>query len=197
MACLFPFVERLVLFADTAAFASVPVVSILSSGYVLPHPTRVSFSASGISYLFDPFSEADHYGSAEILFGKFRQSRRVASLGSEPQPSLPLCATKWCIFRASPHPFTRRLVEEAVQERITRTLGDGIDILQIHWQNYNDPGYLSVFRHLVSIKHEGRLRIGALGLVNFDTRRVDEICENVGAGEIISNQVQVCASYVW
>ncbi|KAF9511499.1 hypothetical protein BS47DRAFT_1373008 [Hydnum rufescens UP504] len=130
---------------------------------------------------------ADHYGSAEILFGKFRQS---LAQNQPPLPTLPLCATKWCIFRALPVPYTRKIVEEAVRERMARTLSDSIDILQIHWQAYDDPSYLAVFRHLVDIKRQGQLPIGALGLVNFDTRRVDEICTTVGTGEIVSNQVQ-------
>jgi len=67
---------------------------------------------------------------------------------------------------------------------------DHLDLLQVHWQDYDDLTYVDTLQHLVDIKREGNLRIDALGLVNFDARRVDEICEFLGEGEIVTNQVQ-------
>ena len=158
---------------------------------------------------------ADHYGSAEILFGQFRQAalcpnnRSLASdeLPSSPPntppvlsslpwpsstlPSRPLCATKWCVFRKPQLAFNRARVEDAVRERMRRTMGDTIDLFQVHWQQYDDLDYLNVFQHLIDIKRDGQLKIRALGLVNFDSRRVDEICQAIGPGELVTNQVQV------
>jgi diketogulonate reductase-like aldo/keto reductase len=37
----------------------------------------------------------------------------------------------------------------------------------------------------------GKDLISAVGLVNFDTIRTDEICTHLGPGAIFSNQVQV------
>lgn len=71
-------------------------------------------------------------------------------------------------------------------------ISDGIDILQIHWQDYSLPRvYLDVFRNLLELRRTRRLRLDVIGLVNFDTKRVNEICEAMGPGEILTNQVQV------
>ncbi|KAI0790644.1 Aldo/keto reductase [Abortiporus biennis] len=121
---------------------------------------------------------ADHYGSSEILFGQFRQSL--------PSPRDVYGATKWCVFRTT-NP-TRAVVEAAVQERLDRMQSDSVDLLQFHWQDYSDSGYLTALRHLQDLRREGK--IGALGLCNFDSVRMDEICEELGPGEIVSNQVQ-------
>ena len=75
---------------------------------------------------------------------------------------------------------------------MSRMLSDGIDILQLHWQDYDDLGYMDVIQHLLDIKRDGKLRVDELGLVNFDSRRVDEICETFGPRALVTNQVQVC-----
>jgi aryl-alcohol dehydrogenase-like predicted oxidoreductase len=110
---------------------------------------------------------------------------------------VPICADKWCIFRNPSPPLTLQTIEEAVRERMQRTgIVDGIDILQIHWQDYSQPQtYLDLFRQLLELRGSRgaprRLRIDVLGLVNFDSRRVNEICESMGPGEISTNQIQV------
>ena len=60
---------------------------------------------------------------------------------------------------------------------------------QFHWQNYNDDGYLTALHHLRDLQCEGK--ISAIGLCNFDSARTDEICQDLGPGIIVSNQVQV------
>lgn len=75
---------------------------------------------------------------------------------------------------------------------MSRMLSDRIDILQLHWQDYGDLAYIDVIQHLLDIKRDGKLRIDELGLVNFDSRMVDEICETFGPGALVTNQVQVC-----
>jgi hypothetical protein len=182
---------------------------------------------------------ADHYGSAEIIFGQFRQAciaGLVPTTTSRTPPALPiadgdrslsnqeeqsveangapdtgnghscgpimaaavpLCADKWCLFRNPSPPLTLQTTEEAVRERMLRTgIADGIDILQVHWHDYSRPqAYLDVFRQLLELRGSRgasrRLRIDVLGLCNFDSKRVNEICEVMGPGEILTNQVQV------
>ncbi|TDL19795.1 Aldo/keto reductase [Rickenella mellea] len=127
---------------------------------------------------FSAFDMADHYGSAEILFGQFRESL--------PSPNLVIGATKWCVFgRINP---TRAVAEAAVNERLDRMRSRSVDLLQFHWQDYSDGGYLVALRHLQDIQAQGR--ISAIGLCNFDTIRTDEICTQLGPGAIVSNQVQ-------
>ncbi|EGN92064.1 hypothetical protein SERLA73DRAFT_191639 [Serpula lacrymans var. lacrymans S7.3] len=121
---------------------------------------------------------ADHYGSAEILFGQFR-----ASL---PAPEGVIGATKWCVFR--PTVPSRAIVESAVRERMQRMRSTSVDLLQFHWQDYSDKAYLTALQILQDLQHEGL--ISAVGLCNFDAIRTDEICTQLGPGFIVSNQVQ-------
>ncbi|KAJ6600165.1 NADP-dependent oxidoreductase domain-containing protein [Mycena sp. CBHHK59/15] len=122
---------------------------------------------------------ADHYGSAEIIFGQFRNS--------VPAPAGKIVgATKWCVFKTTTP--TRSVVEAAVRERMTRMQTDQVDLLQFHWQDYSDKGYLTALSHLDDLRSDGL--ISAIGLCNFDAIRTDEICTQLGAGVVVSNQVQ-------
>ncbi|KIK65423.1 hypothetical protein GYMLUDRAFT_978513 [Collybiopsis luxurians FD-317 M1] len=121
---------------------------------------------------------ADHYGSAEIIFGKFRRSLPAN------QPLFG--ATKWCIFKDIEP--TRETVQDAIKERMERIQTDHIDLLQFHWQNYSNKGYLTALEILLDLKTNGW--ISELGLCNFDSIRTDEICTQLGPGAISSNQIQ-------
>ncbi|KAJ7625923.1 NADP-dependent oxidoreductase domain-containing protein [Roridomyces roridus] len=127
---------------------------------------------------FTAFDMADHYGSAEIIFGQFRRTL--------PSPGSVLGATKWCAFK--PVTPSRAVVEAAVRERMHRMQTDRVDLLQFHWQDYADKGYLTALEVLNDLRTEGL--ITAIGLCNFDTIRTDEICTQLGRGVIVSNQVQ-------
>lgn len=126
---------------------------------------------------YTAFDMADHYGSAEILFGQFRESL--------PPSQNVIGATKWCVFKQTDP--SRGVVESAVRERMTRMRTQRIDLLQFHWQNYSDKGYMKALRHLQDLQQEGL--ITTLGLCNFDTIRTDEICTQLGPGSIVTNQV--------
>jgi aryl-alcohol dehydrogenase-like predicted oxidoreductase len=60
---------------------------------------------------------ADHYGDAEVIFGKFRSSL--------PNPDDIFCATKWCIFQ--PTTITKEVVTADIDQRVKRTTG--VDLL--------------------------------------------------------------------
>jgi len=127
---------------------------------------------------YTAFDMADHYGCAEILFGQFQRS--------SPTIENIVGATKWCVFR--PVDPTRAVVEAAVAERMKRMQTNRVDLLQFHWNDYSDKGYLTALQHLHDLQDEGK--IAAVGLVNFDAIRTDEICTQLGPGFIVSNQVQ-------
>ncbi|KAI0319410.1 Aldo/keto reductase [Amylostereum chailletii] len=120
---------------------------------------------------------ADHYGSAELLFGQLRET--------EP-PNTVVGTTKWCVFKQTEP--TREVVEAAIRERNTRMRSTRVDLLQFHWQDYSDKGYLTAARHLRDLQREGV--IANIGLCNFDTVRTDEICTELGPDVIVTNQVQ-------
>lgn len=52
---------------------------------------------------------------------------------------------------------------------------------------------MTCLRYLQDIQRDGHIK--ALGLVNFDAVRTDEICTQLGPGSIVSNQVQVCLNF--
>ncbi|OHF01956.1 aldo/keto reductase [Colletotrichum orchidophilum] len=119
------------------------------------------------------FDMADHYGDAEIIFGRFRSSY--------PFRDSTFAATKYCVFNAMT--VTRAVVQANVAERCRRLQTDKIDLLQFHWQFYEDPQYVDALRFL-----EEDPRVKTLGLCNFDTEHL-EVAINQGV-KIHSNQVQ-------
>ncbi|KXT00854.1 hypothetical protein AC578_962 [Pseudocercospora eumusae] len=122
---------------------------------------------------FTAFDMADHYGDAEVIFGKFRASCS--------RPEAVFGATKWCIF--TPTQVTSELVQANISERCERMSSDHVDLLQFHWQFYDDPQYIKALKLLRADK-----RVHKLGLCNFDTQHMAEIAE---AGvKIHTNQVQ-------
>ncbi|KAJ7652358.1 NADP-dependent oxidoreductase domain-containing protein [Mycena polygramma] len=127
---------------------------------------------------FTAFDMADHYGSAEIIFGQFRKSLS--------NPNQVVGATKWCVFK--PTNPSRAVVEAAVRERLARMQTQHVDLLQFHWQDYSDTGYLTSLEIMNDLREEGL--ISAIGLCNFDAIHTDEICTQLGPGVIVSNQVQ-------
>lgn len=126
---------------------------------------------------YNAFDMADHYGSAEILFGQFRETL--------PESERVIGATKWCVFRQVEP--SRSVAEAVVRERMKRMRTTSVDLLQFHWQDYSDKGYLTALQVLQDLQHEGL--ISAVGLCNFDAVRTDEICTQLGPGFIVSNQV--------
>ena len=59
------------------------------------------------------------------------------------------------------------IVRTAVEERLARLGVPKIDVLQLHWWQYENPGYLDAMAELHELRREGL--IGHLGLTNFDT----------------------------
>ncbi|HEV7996884.1 MAG TPA: aldo/keto reductase [Stellaceae bacterium] len=130
---------------------------------------------------FTTWDLADHYGPAEDLVGAFR--RRLAAARGADSLSEIQAFTKWVPY---PGPMTRRAVEDAVDTSRRRMGVDRLDLLQFHWWDYADAGYLNALEHLADLREEGKIR--HLGLTNFDTERLGLIA---GRGvAIVSNQVQ-------
>jgi aryl-alcohol dehydrogenase-like predicted oxidoreductase/enamine deaminase RidA (YjgF/YER057c/UK114 family) len=124
---------------------------------------------------FDTFDMADHYGSAELLAGRFR-----AGWSASKRP--PVLMTKWV---PEPGPMTADVVRRGVEERLTRLGVSTIDVLQFHWWTFEHPGYLDALTELARLRQEGLIR--HIGLTNFDT---DHLRLVVSHGiPIASNQV--------
>ncbi len=63
---------------------------------------------------------------------------------------------------------------------------DCLDLLQFHWWDYGDAGYLDALKHLADLRDEGQIR--HLALTNFDTERLRVIADH--GIDVVSNQVQ-------
>ncbi|MEM7423798.1 MAG: aldo/keto reductase, partial [Pseudomonadota bacterium] len=130
---------------------------------------------------FDTFDMADHYGSAEIVAGMAHRALRDA--GERP----PVILTKWC---PEPGNMDAGTVRQGVETALERLGLPSIDIMQLHWWQYEHPGYLTALGHLMDLREEGL--IGAIGLTNFDAAHLDLI---VRSGiEIATNQI--CCSLI-
>ncbi|MFQ5524967.1 MAG: aldo/keto reductase [Thermoanaerobaculia bacterium] len=121
------------------------------------------------------FDMADHYGSAEVIAGIFRE--RYAGAADSVQ-----LLTKWV---PKPGPVTRDEVREAVERALERLRTDRLDLLQFHAWSYSDPSYLDCLFHLQELRAEGLIR--HLGLTNFDTAHLRLVIES--GIEVVSNQV--------
>ncbi len=130
---------------------------------------------------FDSFDMADHYGSAEVIAGRFL----AGVAGGEfrlPSGARPVAMTKWC---PEPGAMTPEVVRAGIERSRTRLGVATIDLLQLHWWRFEHPGYLDAMRALEALRAEGLIR--HLGVTNVDT---DHLRVLVRQGvPVVSNQV--------
>lgn len=127
------------------------------------------------------FDMADHYGPAEDLYGIF-----INRVRRERPPELLAeirGLTKWV---PPPVKMTRSFVEDNINRSRKRMDVSCLDMLQFHWWDYSNPGYLDALKHLTDLKDEGKIK--TVALTNFDTERLRIILEN--EIPVVSNQVQ-------
>ena len=134
-------------------------------------------SAAMAPYLeagFTTFDMADHYGSAEVIAGRFQ---RRHPRGAEAQ-----LLTTW---GPEPGSITLEDVRAAVQRSLDRMGVERIDLLQFHAWSYANPAWLDCLFWLQDLREEGL--IGHLGLTNFDTAHLRIV---VSSGiDVVSNQI--------
>ncbi|KAM7271434.1 hypothetical protein ACFE04_030648 [Oxalis oulophora] len=140
----------------------------------------LSYADSGLN-TFDMADICNEHGPAEDLYGIFinRVRRERPPEYLEKVRGL----TKWV---PPPVKMTRSFVENAVNVSRKRMDVASLDMLQFHWWDYSNPGYLDALKHLTDLKEEGKIR--TIALTNFDTERLQIILEN--GIPIVSNQVQ-------
>ncbi|KPM42657.1 hypothetical protein AK830_g3887 [Neonectria ditissima] len=111
---------------------------------------------------FTAFDMADHYGDAEVVFGRF--------WASYPHRDALLTATKYCVFH--PMDVTREAVRDNVSERCQRLQQGKVNLLQFHWQFYENPQYIDALRYLAEDQ-----RVEMIGLCNFDTKHLQRVLD--------------------
>jgi aryl-alcohol dehydrogenase-like predicted oxidoreductase/enamine deaminase RidA (YjgF/YER057c/UK114 family) len=127
-----------------------------------------SYVAAGLT----TFDMADHYGTAELVAGRYR-----AMHGGDVQ-----LLTKWV---PKPGRVAKADARAAVERALTRLGSETIDLLQYHAWNYADPSWLETLFYLQELKHEGLIR--HLGLTNVDAIHLQMV---LASGiDVVSNQV--------
>ncbi|KAJ5794735.1 hypothetical protein N7457_001334 [Penicillium paradoxum] len=167
--------------SETFEMGDIQLPRIFSGLWQLSSPAWGSAPRSKIMQQFSKhvesgltaFDMADHYGDAEILFGKYRSSSNYSDLL--------FAATKYCVFHNVK--VSADVIRAQVDERCQRLRTDKIDMLQFHWHFYNDPQYIDALKYL---QQDGRIKY--LGLCNFDTVHMQEVIES--GVKIFTNQVQ-------
>lgn len=127
------------------------------------------------------FDCADIYSGVEALIGQWLMRRRARSAAVPVQVH-----TKYVpdLDRLATH--SRTDVVGGIDRSLSRLRVDCLDLVQLHWWDYDVPGYVNAAAWLDEQRRAGKIR--HIGLTNFDRRRVAEI---VSAGiPIVSHQVQ-------
>jgi len=123
------------------------------------------------------FDMADHYGSAELISGRF----------AEVSPGKAEFLTKWV---PEPGPYIRGAARKAVHRALRRMGRRSIHLLQYHAWKYDDPIWLDHMFELAELREEGLIR--HLGVTNFDSAHLRMLLET---GVPISTN-QVCYSLI-
>ena len=127
------------------------------------------------------FDCADIYTGVEALIGEWLKRRGARGAGVPVQVH-----TKYVpdLDRLPTH--SRADVVRGIDRSLARLGVDRLDLVQLHWWDYDAAGYVDAAGWLDDQRRAGKIR--HIGLTNFDQRRLSEI---VAAGiPVVSHQVQ-------
>ena len=125
------------------------------------------------------FDCADHYIGVEALIGRFR--REHPNLATQLQVHTK-CVPDYDRLTT----WDRAYLTEIIDRSLERLGVDQLDLVQFHWWNLAQPGYVEALGILSDLRREGK--IAHLGLTNFNTAVTREILD---AGiPLVSTQVQ-------
>ena len=125
------------------------------------------------------FDCADIYTGVEELIGRWLRTRSAAAAAVQVH-------TKYVpdLDRLSTH--SRADVVRGIDRSLQRLGVDALDLVQLHWWDYDAPGYVDAALWLNELRAAGKIR--HVGLTNFDRQRLAEIAD---AGvPVVSHQVQ-------
>ena len=136
------------------------------------------FVAAGVT-TFDTGPEACGYGPSELVIGEALRKGFVRR--DEVQLFTKMC----CVGREQSN-MTSDWVNQKLDLPKRRLGVDTLDLVQMYWNDYGQKHYVDAALFLTEAKHAGT--IGAVGLTNFDTKRMAEMID--AGAEISSNQIQ-------
>ena len=124
---------------------------------------------------FDTFDCADIYTGVEEILGRLRRARPAIRVHTKLVPDLSELPS-----------LRRRDVEAAIDRSLQRLDAPQLDLVQLHWWDFDIPGYVEVAGWLAELQAAGKIRL--VGLTNFDVPRLLEV---IRAGvSIATHQVQ-------
>lgn len=125
------------------------------------------------------FDCADIYTGVEALIGEWRSTRPERASAVQVH-------TKYVPDRDRLPTHSRADVERGIERSLQRLRADALDVVQLHWWDYDVPGFVDAALWLNDLRTAGKIR--HIGLTNFDQQRLAEI---VAAGvPVVSHQVQ-------
>ena len=133
------------------------------------------------------FDCADIYTGVETLIGRFLQANQRPIRSGELSPVQ--IHTK-CVPDLDALASLREGSITAIVDRSLRRLGvERLDLVQLHWWNFEIPGYIDAAGWLEKLVRVGKVR--HVGVTNFDAAHLREILDT--GISITSNQVQYSA----
>jgi len=131
---------------------------------------------------FTTFDCADIYLGVEELVGSLVRDLK----NSHRDPAIVQTHTKYVPDRSSLATLGRADVAGAIEGSLARLGVERLDLVQLHWWDYDHANYVEVAGWLSEIRNEGKIR--CVGTTNFDTAHLEEL---LAAGiPIVSNQAQ-------
>ncbi len=131
---------------------------------------------------FTTFDCADIYLGVEELLGMLLRELKTAHRN----PAAVQIHTKYVPDRSALATLRRADVARAIEGSLTRLGVERLDLVQLHWWDYDQTNLVEAAGWLSELRGEGKIR--CLGTTNFDTAHLEEL---LAAGiPIVTNQAQ-------
>jgi aryl-alcohol dehydrogenase-like predicted oxidoreductase/enamine deaminase RidA (YjgF/YER057c/UK114 family) len=150
------------------------IADLERNGQTLDPQQTAVYMSDYVKKSLTTFDMADHYGSAEVIAGTFRNQLE--------DPNQVQLLTKWV---PEPGKVSKATIREAVERALNRLQTEKIDLLQYHAWSYPDPSWLDTLFELQVLQEDGM--ISHLGVTNFDSAHL-RIALASGIN-LVSNQV--------
>ncbi len=131
---------------------------------------------------FTTFDCADIYLGVEELLGSLLRDLK----DSHRDPAIVQIHTKYVPDRSALATLERADVAAAIEGSLTRLGVERLDLVQLHWWDYDQSHFVEVAGWLSELRGEGKIR--CLGTTNFDSLHLENL---VAAGiPLVTNQAQ-------